>query len=163
MAARLEIRINRASDVTIHEQLTGELTFLIATGQLKPGKVLPSVRDLARRLKIHHNTVSQVYRELEAHNLLLRRRGSPMVVRSPGEVAPPTPVKDLDDLINATVRAAQESGYSLQQLRAKVRERLMAEPPDHLLVISSDRGIRHLLRQELREALPFAVETCSPG
>ena len=162
MAARLDIRVSKESDVTIHQQLKGEITFLAATGQLKPGEALPSVRDLARRLKIHHNTVSQVYQELEAHNLLLRRPGSLMVVRSPGQVASAPRSKDLDELINATVRAAQENGYSIQQLRQRVRERLMAEPPDHLLVVSGDRGIRHLLREEIRERLLFPVETCSP-
>ena len=84
------------------------------------------------------------------------------MVRSPGEVTSTPPLKDLDDLINATVRAAQENGYSIQQLRRRVRERLMAAPPDHLLVVSSDQGIRHLLREELREELGFPVETCSP-
>ena len=162
MAARLDIRISKDSDVTIRQQLTGGITFLIVTGQLRPGDVLPSVRDLARRLKIHHNTVSQAYGELEALNLLFRRRGSPMVVRSPGEVASAPPSKDLDDLINATVRAAQENGYNIQQLRQRVQERLMAEPPDHVLVVSSDDGIRQLLREELRERLRFPVETCSP-
>ncbi len=58
MLARTDIRIARESDVTIHDQLVAEITFLIATGEWKPGEALPSVRDLARRLKIHHNTVS---------------------------------------------------------------------------------------------------------
>lgn len=161
MVARLNIRISKESDVTIHDQLAAEITFLIATGELKPGEALPSVRDMARRLKIHHNTVSQVYQDLAAGDLLLRRRGSRMVVRTPGEVAPPPRVKDLDDLINATVRAALENGYSLQQLRLRVQERLMAQPPDRILVVSIEHGMRHLLREELREELPFLVEACS--
>jgi len=162
MLARTDIRIARESDVTIHDQLVAEMTFLIATGEWKPGEALPSVRDLARRLKIHHNTVSQVYQELAAHNLLFRRRGSPMVVRSPGDLTSAPRVKDLDDLINAAIHSAQEAGYSVKQLRQRVLERLMAEPPDHLLVVSADGGIRHLLREELRGALGFPVETCSP-
>ncbi len=85
-----------------------------------------------------------------------------MVVRSPGDLTSAPRVKDLDDLINATIQSAQEAGYSVKQLRQRVLERLMAEPPDHLLVVSADGGIRHLLREELREALGFPVETCSP-
>ena len=38
MAARLDIRVSKESDVTIHQQLKGEITFLAATGQLKPGE-----------------------------------------------------------------------------------------------------------------------------
>ena len=84
-----------------------------------------------------------------------------MVVRSPGEREYPTPVEDLDDLINTTIRAAQEKGYTLQQLRQRVQERLMALPPDHLLVVSKEPGLRHLLREELKEKLTFPVEACS--
>ena len=158
----MDIRIIKDSEVTIHDQLVEEITFSIATGNLKPGQALPSVRALARRLKIHHNTVSQVYQDLVGRNLLIRRRGSRMVVRSPGEREYPPRVEDLDDLINATIQAAQEKGYTLQQLRQRVQERLMALPPDHLLAVSSDPGIRYLLREELKENLPFPVEACSP-
>ena len=37
----------------------------------------------------------------------------------------------------------------------------MALPPDHLLVVSEDRGLRLLLREELKEKLCFPVESCS--
>ncbi len=160
MVTRTDIRISKESDVTIHDQLVAEITFLIATGAWKPGKALPSVRDMARRLEIHHNTVSQAYQELESGDLLLRRPGSRMVVRTPGELAPPIGVKDLDDLINATLDAAEATGYSLEQLRQRVQERLMAQPPDRVLVVDEERGMRHLLREEIREELPFPVETC---
>jgi len=162
MAARFDFRLSKQSDVSIHEQLTGEITYLIATGQLKPGEALPSVRALARQLEIHHNTVSQAYIELEARNLLLRRRGRSMTVRAPGDTTITPSSQDLDDLINAAIRAAQASGFSIQQLRQRVRQRLTAVPPDHFLVVSSDRGIRHLLQEELKEGLRFPVETCSP-
>jgi hypothetical protein len=84
-----------------------------------------------------------------------------MVVRSPGEREYPPRIEDLDDLINATIKIAKEKGYSFQQLRQKVEERLMALPPDHLLVVSEDRGLRLLLREELKEKLTFPVESCS--
>jgi DNA-binding transcriptional regulator YhcF (GntR family) len=157
----MDIRIIRDSEVTVHEQLVEQIIFLIATGKLKPGKAMPSVRALARQHKIHHNTVSQAYQDLVDRDWLIRRRGSRMVVRSPGEMEYPPRVEDLDDLINATIRAAQEKGYTLQQLRQRVQERLMALPPDHLLVVSSDPGMRHLLREELKEKLTFPVEACS--
>ena len=117
---------------------------------------------MARRLKIHHNTVSRVYQELVDRNLLVRRRGSRMAVRTPGELEHPPAVKDLDDLINTTVQAALQHGYSYQQLRQRVQERLMAQPPDHILVISTYPGMRHLLQEEFREELSFPTKACSP-
>ena len=95
--------------------------------------------------------------------LIVRRRGSRMVVRSPGQgLDESEPVKDLDDLINAAIRAAQAHGYTFQQLQPRVQERLDAHPPDHVLVVSTDPGMRYLLQAELKQKLSFRVTACSP-
>ena len=47
-----------------------------ATERLRDGELLPSVRELARRLKVHHNTVSEAYQDLVQRKWLERRRGS---------------------------------------------------------------------------------------
>ena len=158
----MRIRISRESEVPIREQLVAQLQFFIATRELKPGDALPSVRALATRLKIHHNTVSQAYRELVANGLLVRKRGSRMLVRSPEQPLRLPVVKDLDDLINEAIDAARRNGYTLQQLRERVRERMLAEPPDHALVLSIESGMRVLFQTELKEAVGCAVESCSP-
>ena len=158
----MDIQISRDSDFPIRQQLTEQIVFLIATGRLRPGQDLPSVRALARRLKIHHNTVSQAYQDLVSRDWLVRRQGSRMMVRSAEELSDPPASKDLDDLINETIQAARQHGYTVQQLRQRVQERLMAQSPDHILVVSvDDPGMRHLLRVELRENLPYPVEACS--
>ncbi len=158
----MRIEISRDSDVPIADQLAAELIFSIASGELKPGDALPSVRALATRLKIHHNTVSRAYQELVAVKLLVRQRGKRLVVRSPGEVEPPENARDLDDLITNAIRQAREIGYSLQQLRQRVQERLFAQPADHILVTSTDSGLRYLFREELRRELPYEVTAYHP-
>ncbi len=67
----------------------------------------------------------------------------------------------LDDLINTLIRVAREQGYSLQSLRERVRDRLLAEPPDHILVVDTDAGLRRLLQEEIRAAVNCPVEVCS--
>jgi len=47
---KLDIHIIKDSEVTIREQLFEQIVFLIATGRLKPGEVLPSLRGRARNL-----------------------------------------------------------------------------------------------------------------
>jgi hypothetical protein len=49
----------------------------------------------------------------------------------------------------------------MQELRARVRERLLAEAPDHILVVEQDVGLRKLVEEELRTALEWAVEGCT--
>jgi len=155
----MDIRIDKSSEVSVRQQLAEQIIFLIATEKVKPGEALPSVRELARRLKIHHNTVSEAYKDLARRTWVVRRKGSRVVVRSVGERAANR--HDVDDLINATIRVARERGFSLQALRERVRTRLLAEPPDHILVVEEEPGLRGLLQQEIRTALRQPVDGCS--
>jgi len=157
----MEIRIDKKSEVPIRQQLAEHIVFSIATEKLKPGEALPSVRELARRLKIHHNTVSQAYKDLVNRTWLVGRRGSRVVVRSSGKLDGRAPGHDIDDLINATIRVARQQGFSLQALRERVRTRLLAEPPDHVLVVENEPGLRRLLQEEIRAALGQPTEGCS--
>jgi DNA-binding transcriptional regulator YhcF (GntR family) len=157
----MDIRISKESEVPLRQQLAEQIVLLIATEKLKPAQALPSVRELARRLKIHHNTVSQAYQDLVRRNWLVRRRGAHLVVRSPESAARPARPEDLDDLINPVIELARERGYSLQALRQRVRARLLAQPPDHVLVVEEEPGLRRLLAEEIRAALGRAVEVCS--
>ena len=153
----MEIHIDSSNDVPIRRQLIEQIIFLIATERLKDGDLLPSVRELARRLKVHHNTVSEAYQDLVKRKWLERRRGSRLAVLSREAQSGGT---TLDDLINKTITVARENGYSLQQLRERVRERLLSEGPDHILVVEQDEGLRDLIREELKAAVRCTVEGC---
>ena len=157
----MNIHIDKGSDVTVYRQLAEQIVFLIATGELKPGDALPSVRQMALRHKIHPNTVSQAYQDLVERLWIKRQRGKKMTVRAPDEPLVPQP-QDLDDLINAVIRGARERGYPMQELPKRMRERLLVEPPDHVLLVEDEPGMRKLLCQELTELLPFSVRACSP-
>ena len=54
-------------------------------------------------------------------------------------------------------------GYSIQELSQRVSERLAEEPPDHVLVLSIDPGMRLLLQAEVESAVNCPVKACSPG
>ncbi len=157
----MEIRIDKKSEISIRQQLAEQIIFSIATEKLKPGQALPSVRTLARQLKIHHNTVSHAYNDLVRRTWLVGRRGSRLVVRPPKELAPSTKGCDVDDLITATIRLARQQGYSLQSLRERVRTRLLAEPPDHVLVVEVVPALRRLMQEEIAAALGRPAEGCS--
>jgi GntR family transcriptional regulator len=156
----MDIRINKASEVPVRQQLAHQIVYLIATEKLKPGVALPSVRELARRLKVHHNTVSEAYQALVRRTWLVRRRGTRLVVRGFSGGAARARL-DLDDVINDGIRISREQGYTLQELRRRVRERLMAEPPDHILVVEEEAGLRRVLEAEIRAAGRWPVQGCS--
>lgn len=157
----MDIRISKGTEVPVHEQLAAQLVFLIGTGALKPGASLPSARELARRLGVHRNTINRAYGDLVLNQLAEKRAGRRLVVRASAPENLPGP-KDLDDLVNAAVVGARQRGYSLQQLLERLHERLVAAPPDHLLVLSDDAGMRMLLPNELGQRFNCRVEACAP-
>src|ERR1700754_1945126 len=59
----------------LYAQLTRAIQFAIATGRLKIGEQLPTVRQLAVELRVNANTVAKVYAELERAGVLETRRG----------------------------------------------------------------------------------------
>jgi DNA-binding transcriptional regulator YhcF (GntR family) len=61
----MRLWIARTGSIPVREQLVAQLLLTILSGDLRAGQRLPSTRDLARRLKIHANTVSAAYSELE--------------------------------------------------------------------------------------------------
>jgi GntR family transcriptional regulator len=59
----------------LYHQLERSIKFAIATGKLRIGDQLPTVRQLAVDLRINANTVARVYAELERAGVLETRRG----------------------------------------------------------------------------------------
>jgi DNA-binding transcriptional regulator YhcF (GntR family) len=159
----MDIRIDRSAQIPIHEQLREQIVFLIATGKWAPGKILPSVRELERRYRIHRNTASHVYRELTEEGWLIRRTGRQMRVRSAEDASSVKDAKDLDGFINSIIHSCREHGYTLKQLYRSFSERIMEHPPDHILLVVRETGLRTVLQEELREQLKINIDACSPS
>jgi GntR family transcriptional regulator len=84
------VSIDPKDPTPIYAQLERALRAAIASGRLKPGDQLPTVRQLAVQLRINANTVARVYAELERNGVLETRRGVGSFVRmSALEVRPP--------------------------------------------------------------------------
>jgi DNA-binding transcriptional regulator YhcF (GntR family) len=155
---RMRIVLTKDSDVPLRQQIAEQIVFLITTGQLQAGYELPSVRALGRQSDVHYNTISEAYQDLVNRGWLTRHRGSRLAV---GKGEGLTPTHDLDLLINETIQLARKRGYSLQELRMRVRERLLIEPPDHILVIEQDPGLRAILQHEAGEKLNWSTRGCT--
>src|SRR5262245_40282970 len=158
----MDIRIDKTSEVPLHEQVAAQIVYLIGTGRLKAGTPLPSVRALAMRLGIHRNTISRAYHDLTLNMLVAKRAGTRLVVTTP-ESAAPADANDLDALISTAINEARRRGYSLQQLHARMLKRLRCTPVDRVLVVANDTGTRMLLPEELKERVACPVEACTPA
>jgi len=72
--------IATGSPEPIYRQLVEQVRRRVASGHLKAGDEIPSVRELAQALAVHPMTVSKAFGLLEAEGVLERRRGLAMVV-----------------------------------------------------------------------------------
>ncbi len=67
--------VNLDSPVAVYVQIEDQIQFGIASGRLKPGDSLPSVREMSSMLQVNPNTVTKAYRDLELLQMLDTRRG----------------------------------------------------------------------------------------
>jgi GntR family transcriptional regulator len=74
--------INAGDPMPIYAQLERAIRFAIATGRLRIGEQLPTVRQMAVDLRINANTVARVYAELERVGIVETRRGVGTFVRA---------------------------------------------------------------------------------
>jgi GntR family transcriptional regulator len=83
MGSRFRFHVYPSGGAPIYQQLMQQVKFQIASGNLKPGDLLPSVRDTAEELQINPMTVSKAYSLLERDGVLVRDRGHGMRVVQP--------------------------------------------------------------------------------
>ncbi|WP_293714868.1 GntR family transcriptional regulator [uncultured Parabacteroides sp.] len=72
----IKFLLDYSSGVPVYRQIIDQIIFGIASGQLKLGEQLPTVRALAVELKVNLNTVSKAYKELEIKNILETQQGT---------------------------------------------------------------------------------------
>ena len=155
---RMRLWISHTSDIPIREQLGTQIVLGIVSDDLKPGTRLPSTRELARRFRVHANTVSAAYRDLEQAGWLELRRGSGVYIRSKSNGALSAELS-LDHLIAELFRSARELQVPLSAVRARLRHWLELQPPDHFLLIEPDTELREIVAAEIKAAVTFPVKT----
>ena len=117
------LHINEKSGVPVWVQIRNNLIFLIKSGQIKPGDVLPTVRELATQLGVNYNTIHKVYQDLEADNLICSSRGQRSFVADVDKDVLQLPESPVDLVIDELVRVARESNVSEGDVLVRVKER----------------------------------------
>jgi DNA-binding transcriptional regulator YhcF (GntR family) len=69
------LHIDYNSGEPISRQVSSQIKLMVVSGELKPGERMPSIRELARNLKINPTTASRIYNELAHEGVLVLRRG----------------------------------------------------------------------------------------
>jgi GntR family transcriptional regulator len=73
-------QLNTSDDRPIYSQIGDQVKFAVASGLLRPGELVPSVRELAKQLVVNPNTVARAYRDLQTEGVLESLRGTGLQV-----------------------------------------------------------------------------------
>src|SRR5437762_11750832 len=114
-----------AKDATpLHAQLERGIRVAIATGRLRPGDQLPTVRQLAVDLRINANTVAKVYLALEREGVVATKRGVGTFI---ADAVPKGQVEHrkrrLNGLIDQFLTETAALGYSPDEVREHLARR----------------------------------------
>ena len=74
------LHIQPSDSLAIYDQVVRQVKFAVASGAIRPGELVVSVRDLAHDLAINPNTVARAYRQLQDDGVLETVRGTGLAV-----------------------------------------------------------------------------------
>lgn len=123
MAGALRVSLNLDSSTPAYRQIANDLRRHLVEERLKPGDLLPPIRQLAVDLGVHFNTVALAYRLLadEGWLELKRRRGATVIARNAPRAVDR---RQLDHLLRQLAHIAAElrsAGMSSRQISTALR------------------------------------------
>lgn len=113
----MEIIIRNTVNTPIYEQIYAQLKAQIIAGELTPGEALPSIRALAKDLKISVITTKRAYDELEAEGFLYTVAGKGCFVAEKNlDLIREQQLRELEEHLAAAAGLARSCGVSREQL-----------------------------------------------
>ena len=89
------LRLDFSGDAPIYQQIRNQVVAAIASGELRPGERLPTIRALAEECGINMMTASKAYQLLKAEGYITTGRRDGAVVRLPEAGAEPETLEGL--------------------------------------------------------------------
>lgn len=113
----MNIIISNSSGKPLYEQITSQIKGMIMNGTLKPGDPLPSMRLLAKELRISVITTKRAYEELERDGFITTVVGKGSFVREADqEFVREERLKAVEGHLQAAVDAARQCGMEEQEV-----------------------------------------------
>lgn len=156
----MNIALSRRSGIPVKDQLSKQLELKILGGEIVSGSKLPSVRALARRLRVHPNTVSEAYQALQTAGHVLLHRGAGVYVRGLGPQSL-AEARDLDEMIRLALDTALRRGYDGPRIRVAVQRWLGAGPPERILAVDPSAEMAELLVHEIHSRVGHTARACT--
>ncbi len=113
----MDIVISNANDLRIYEQISSQIKGLIMNGTLKEGELLPSIRVIAKELKVSVITTKRAYADLEKDGFIEIVQGKGSFVSSRNlDFIREEQLRNAEIHLQKAVEIAQVSNISLEEL-----------------------------------------------
>ena len=114
----MDIIISNSGGVPIYDQITRQMKGVILRGELKAGEALPSMRLLAKELRISVITTKRAYEELEREGFLENVPGKGCFVAPQNrELLREAQLRRVEDILTQAVDEARKGGLTLEELQ----------------------------------------------
>ena len=125
----MELVIRNTANQPIYEQIYSQIRSQIIAGTLRPGDALPSIRALAKDLRISVITTKRAYDELEADGFLYTVAGKGCFVAEKNlDLVREHQLKELEDRLSAAAELAKSCGLSREELTEMLRIFMEEQP-----------------------------------
>mgnify|MGYP000221919197 CR=1 FL=1 len=115
----MHIIISNQSGKPIYEQITEQIKALILSGQLKEGDPLPSMRLLAKELRISVITTKRAYEELERDGYINTVAGKGCFVAEQNlELAKENSLREIEEHLQTALELGRQCGLTAEDLRS---------------------------------------------
>ena len=113
----MDIIISNSGGVPIYDQITRQMKGLILRGELKEGEALPSMRLLAKELRISVITTKRAYEELEREGFIntVPGKGCFVAPQNP-ELAREDALRRAEEHLSQAVDIAKTAGLTLEEM-----------------------------------------------
>ena len=113
----MELYISNAGQEPIYAQITRQIQEQILSGELREGDALPSIRALARDLRISVITTKRAYEDLEAAGFIttMPGRGSFVAPQNPA-LHREQALTQVEEALSQAIAAARRGGVSLEEV-----------------------------------------------
>lgn len=119
----MDIIISNSAGVPIYEQITQQMKGLILRGELREGEALPSMRLLAKELRISVITTKRAYEELERDGFLENVPGKGCFVAPQNrELLREAQLRRVEEKLTQAIEEARRGAVSLEELKEMLTE-----------------------------------------
>ena len=114
----IKIHLELGSSEPIYAQIVDQVREQLASGELRPGDQLPTVRQLASELRVNFNTIARAYRLLDEAGLIStqRGRGTYLLEKKTGNIENVMRKVTIEEQLQRAVQSLVRQGFNKEEI-----------------------------------------------